>query len=129
MGQPLYRSRVHPVAVVSGFHCHRGLNVQGGPLSTDDTLVDGLFRVPDLLEIAHGSQFQVGALRRNDLAVLHPTGTIKDNARCGRSDAMLLDDQAAVVAPSEESRWIPIAKYLPPYSDHENSRYDQIQTG
>ncbi|QFS88946.1 MULTISPECIES: NIF family HAD-type phosphatase [unclassified Marinobacter] len=54
-----------------------------------------------------------------DLAVLHPTGTIKDKARCGRSDALLLDDQAAVIAPGEEYWWVPIAEYLPPYSDYD----------
>ncbi|WP_303293407.1 hypothetical protein [Marinobacter sp. ST-43] len=54
-----------------------------------------------------------------DLPVLHPTGTIKDKVRCGRSDAMLLDDQAVVVASDEEPWWIPIAEYLPPYSDHD----------
>lgn len=52
-----------------------------------------------------------------DLSVCHPSGTIKDKARCGRSDALLLDDQAAVVAPGEESWWVPIVEYLPPYSD------------
>ena len=63
-----------------------------------------------------------------DLPILHPTGTIKDKARCGRSDALLLDDQAAVVAPGEESWWAPIAEYLPPYSDQDRELVKALAT-
>lgn len=52
-----------------------------------------------------------------DLPVLHPTGTIKQKARCGRPEALLLDDQAAVIASGEEAWWVSVAEYLPPYSD------------
>ncbi|WP_152206580.1 NIF family HAD-type phosphatase [Marinobacter changyiensis] len=63
-----------------------------------------------------------------DLSVIHPTGTLKHRARCARSDAMLLDDQAAVVAPGEESWWVPIAEYLPPYSDHDGELIKALAT-
>lgn len=63
-----------------------------------------------------------------DLPVLHPAGTIKDKARCGRYDAMLLDDQAAVVAPGEESWWVPIVEYLPPYSDDDRELVQALAT-
>jgi len=52
-----------------------------------------------------------------DLSVCHPNGTIKHKARCGRPNALLLDDQAAVIAPGEESWWVPVAEFLPPYSE------------
>lgn len=51
-----------------------------------------------------------------DLPSFHPKGTIKFKAECGRSDAMLLDDQATVVAPGEEDWWIPIEEFVPPYT-------------
>lgn len=54
-----------------------------------------------------------------DLSVIHPTDTIKPKARCAHSDAMLLDDQAAAIAPGKESWWVPITEYLPPYSDED----------
>jgi hypothetical protein len=54
-----------------------------------------------------------------DLPVIHPEGTIKFKAHCSHSDAMLLDDQAAVIAPGEEGWWIPIEEYLPPYADED----------
>lgn len=59
-----------------------------------------------------------------DLSVCHPSGTIKDKARCGRLDALLLDDQAGVIAPGDESWWVPVAEFSPPYSDddHELSK-------
>ncbi|WP_250832663.1 NIF family HAD-type phosphatase [Marinobacter sediminum] len=63
-----------------------------------------------------------------DLPVIHPSGTIKDKARCGRTDALLLDDQAAVVAPDEESWWIPIAEFLPAYSDHDRELVNALAT-
>lgn len=63
-----------------------------------------------------------------DLCVIHPTDTIKPRARCARSEAMLLDDQAAVVAPGEESWWIPIAEYLPPYSDRDRELVKALAT-
>jgi hypothetical protein len=62
------------------------------------------------------------------LSVCHPSGTIKDKARCGRSDALLLDDQAAVVAPGEEGWWVPIAEYMPPYSDHDRELIEALAT-
>jgi len=52
-----------------------------------------------------------------DLSVCHPSGTIKHKARCSRCNALLLDDQAAVIAPGEESWWVPVTEFLPPYSD------------
>lgn len=52
-----------------------------------------------------------------DLSVIHPKGTIKFKATCGRTDALLLDDQPGVVAPGEESWWIPILEYVPPYTN------------
>jgi len=50
-----------------------------------------------------------------DLPVVHPEGTVKVKALCGRTDAMLLDDQAAVFATGEEDWWIPIEEFLSPY--------------
>lgn len=58
-----------------------------------------------------------------DLSVCHPSGTIKDKARCGRLDALLLDDQAAVIAPGDESWWVPVAEFSPPYSDDDHELY------
>jgi|TARA_Y100001001_G_scaffold156989_1_gene174493 hypothetical protein len=63
-----------------------------------------------------------------DLPVIHPSGTIKDKARCGRTDALLLDDQAAVIAPGEEYWWVPIPEYLPPYSDHDRELVEALAT-
>lgn len=63
-----------------------------------------------------------------DLHVIHPSGTIKDKARCGRTDALLLDDQAAVIAHGEEDWWVPIAEYLPPYSDHDRELVKALAT-
>lgn len=37
-----------------------------------------------------------------ELSVCHPSGTIKHKAHCGRYNALLLDDQAAVIAPGED---------------------------
>lgn len=54
-----------------------------------------------------------------DLPVIHPEGTIKYKAHCSHNDAILLDDQAAVIAPGEEGWWIPIEEYLPPYADED----------
>lgn len=51
--------------------------------------------------------------------VIHPEGTVKYRESCGDDNAMLLDDQSAVIAPGEESWWIPISEYLPPYPDDE----------
>jgi len=55
-----------------------------------------------------------------DLPTFHPAGTIKFKINCGRNDALLLDDQAAVIAPGERDWWIPIEEFSPPYSmeDH-----------
>lgn len=95
------------------------------------TFLESVSAVCDLVLYTSVSSERVNAIRNLlveegvapvwflDLAVLHPTGTIKDKARCGRSDALLLDDQAGVVAPGEESWWIPIEEYQPPYSDHD----------
>jgi len=63
-----------------------------------------------------------------DLSVCHPSGTIKDKARCCRPDALLLDDQAEVVALGEESWWVPIAEYLPPYSDDDRELVQALAT-
>jgi hypothetical protein len=63
-----------------------------------------------------------------DLSVCHPSGTIKDKARCCRPDALLLDDQAAVVASGEESWWVPIDEYLPPYSDDDRELVQVLAT-
>ena len=63
-----------------------------------------------------------------DLSVCHPSGTIKHKARCGRSNALLLDDQAAVIAPGEESWWVPVAEFLPPYSDHDRELVEALAT-
>lgn len=54
-----------------------------------------------------------------DIPVIQPEDTIKLKARCGRTNSLLLDDQSAVVAPGEESWWVPIAEYVPPYSDED----------
>jgi len=32
---------------------------------------------------------------------------------------MLLDDQAAVIAPGEKDWWVPIEEFLPPYSNED----------
>ena len=54
-----------------------------------------------------------------NLPVVHPEGTVKFKALCGRNNAMLLDDQAAVIALGEEDWWIPIEEFVPPYSDED----------
>ena len=51
-----------------------------------------------------------------DLHTFHPGGTVKFKANCGRNDALLLDDQAAVIAPGEWDWWTPIEEFSPPYS-------------
>lgn len=38
-----------------------------------------------------------------DLQVERPTGTLKPKAACGRSEALLLDNQPSVIAPGENS--------------------------
>jgi hypothetical protein len=63
-----------------------------------------------------------------DLPVCHPGGTIKDKARCGRSDSLLLDDQAAVIAPGEKSWWVPVAEFLPPYSERDRELVKALAT-
>lgn len=63
-----------------------------------------------------------------DLSVCHPSATIKDKARCGRSNALLLDDQAAVIAPGEESWWVPVSEYQPPYSDDDRELVKALAT-
>jgi len=93
------------------------------------TFLESVWEVCDLMLYTSVSSVRVHMIRNLlveegvapvwflDLPVCHPDGTIKDKARCGRSDAFLLDDQAVVVAPGEESWWVPVAEYLPPYSD------------
>lgn len=61
-----------------------------------------------------------------DLQVVRPTGTIKPKAACGRSEALLLDDQPSVIAPGENSWWIPIPEYLPPYPDDDKELLDAL---
>ncbi|MBO6812120.1 MULTISPECIES: NIF family HAD-type phosphatase [Marinobacter] len=51
------------------------------------------------------------------LPVIRPEGSIKFKALAGRVDALLLDDQPSVLAPGEESWWVPIKEFAPPYSD------------
>lgn len=104
------------------------------------TFLESVSEVCDLMLYTSVSSERVNAIRNLlieegvapvwflDLPVLHPTGTIKDKARCGRSDAMLLDDQAAVVASGEESWWVAIAEYLPPYSDHDRELIKALAT-
>ncbi|WP_417583221.1 NIF family HAD-type phosphatase [Nitrincola sp.] len=52
-----------------------------------------------------------------DLAVMVSTGNLKPKSCCGRDRAFLLDDQPSVIVPGEESWWIAIPEYLPPYSE------------
>ena len=49
--------------------------------------------------------------------MIRPEGSIKFKALAGRVDALLLDDQPSVLAPGEESWWVPIKEFAPPYSD------------
>ncbi len=51
-----------------------------------------------------------------DLPTFQPVGTVKFKVTCGRNDAVLLDDQAAVIAPGEWDWWIPMKEFSPPYS-------------
>lgn len=51
-----------------------------------------------------------------ELPTFHPEGNLKFKANCRRHDAVLLDDQATVIAPGERDWWIPIEEFLPPYS-------------
>lgn len=55
------------------------------------------------------------------LPVIRPAGTLKPKSACGRSNAFLLDDQAAVIVPGEEDWWIPIQEFLPPYSEDDRA--------
>jgi len=104
------------------------------------TFLESVSEVCDLMLYTSVSSERVNAIRNLlvkegvapawflDLSVCHPSGTIKDKARCGRYDAMLLDDQAAVVAPGEESWWVPIVEYLPPYSDDDRELVQALAT-
>jgi hypothetical protein len=65
-----------------------------------------------------------------NLEVIRPKGTIKHKAACGRSDAFLLDDQPCVIAEGEESWWIAIPEFSPPYPDEDKellSSLDRIK--
>jgi len=104
------------------------------------TFLESVSEVCDLMLYTSVSSERVNAIRNLlveegvapawflGLSVCHPSGTIKDKARCGRSDALLLDDQAAVVAPGEEGWWVPIAEYMPPYSDHDRELIEALAT-
>lgn len=105
-----------------------------------DAFLESVLEVCDLMLYTSVSSERVHAIRTLlveegvapfwflNLPVLHPIGTIKDKARCGRFDALLLDDQPAVVASGEEAWWIPIAEYLPPYSDQDRELAKALTT-
>jgi hypothetical protein len=61
-----------------------------------------------------------------NLDIIRPEKTIKPKSACGRKDAFLLDDQPGVIAPGEDDWWIPIAEYLPPYSDDDQQLADSL---
>lgn len=62
-----------------------------------------------------------------ELHVVRPTGNVKPKAACGRSDALLLDDQPGVIAPGEQSWWLPVPEFLPPYPDDDDALSDVLR--
>jgi hypothetical protein len=63
-----------------------------------------------------------------ELPVIHPTDTVKYKNRCGRSCALLLDDQVAVLAAGEEDWWVPILEFSPPYSEQDCELLKALET-
>ncbi|MBN7769189.1 hypothetical protein KUV44_01850 [Marinobacter daepoensis] len=56
-----------------------------------------------------------------DVPVIRPEKTLKPKDACGREDALLLDDQRAVIVPGEEEWAILIPEFLPPYSAEDDA--------